>query len=80
MGQLLASPTDTPVNAELYTKGILVDLESVIDGDPAMAVAIGNSALAAVKIIFAKYGIKNEDSAPVFHQIWDRIVEESLAA
>lgn len=65
------------VDAEEATLAILADLEASCRGSPEMAVVVGNSALAAVEILFRRLNVDPALPLDLYREIWDPIVERA---
>lgn len=65
-------------NAQGATNDMLAALESLIGGDPSLAVVYGNSALAAVIMIFQAHQIDPAMNRELFNEIWAPIVGSTI--
>jgi hypothetical protein len=61
--------------AEECTLAIVADLENSIQGSPERAVIFGTSAISAVRIIFARYGIDSSLYRELYEDYWKPVVD-----
>lgn len=73
-----ATSSQTVDHADVITKAILNDLEDDISCDATRAAIYGVSALAAVQVLFTRYGIQRSLIDQLYRQHWSGVVEKIL--
>jgi ketopantoate reductase len=65
-------------NAHSCTMDMMSALEQMIGGDSSLAVVYGNSAIAAVILVFQAHGIDLKQNRDLFQEIWSPIAGTAI--
>jgi hypothetical protein len=75
-------PTNPPEQdgAESKTVSLLFEMEDHADGSPEAAMILGNSMIAAAKLLFKRLGVDEKQQVELYREFWKPLVDKGVEA
>jgi hypothetical protein len=79
---MLLKPDNTPEqeDAQLGTVALLFEMEHRAEGSPEAALVLGNSMIAAARMLFKRMGIDEHQRRELYREFWKPIVDQGVEA
>jgi hypothetical protein len=79
---MLLAPDNTAEHddAQMKTLALLFEMEERADGNAETAMVLGNSMIAAARLLFRRMGIDGKQQIELYREFWKPMVEKGVEA
>jgi hypothetical protein len=79
---MLLNPDAMPdqEDAQIRTVSLLFEMEDRVDGNPEAAMVLGNSMIAAARLLFKRMGVDEHQQLGLYREFWKPLVDKGVEA